>query len=68
VADIEGEGVSDSGSCVKSDRRNGQMSMRMNRNLQLAVVGSSGHPQEETDTWDKGCTQESVRVSLTFGI
>jgi hypothetical protein len=42
----------------------GQKAMRMNGSLQLTGVGSGGHLQEETETWEKGDTQESMWVTL----
>ena len=39
------------------------MAMRMNENLQLMGWEGRGHLQDKTKTWDKGGTQESMRVS-----
>ena len=40
------------------------MDMKMNGNLQLTGVGSWQQLQDETETWDKGGTQESMGVTL----
>ena len=39
---------------VGRDRRDGQMAMRMNGNLQLTELGD----EDKTETWDKGGSQE----------
>jgi hypothetical protein len=46
------------------DRRDCQMTMRINRNLQLTEVVDRGHLHGMTETGDKGCTQKSMRVTL----
>ena len=47
------------------DRRDSQMVMKMNGNLQLKGVGRwEGHLQDETETWEKGGAQESMGVTL----
>ena len=58
------EGIGES-SGVGKNSRDIRMAMRMNGNLQLTGVGSWGHLQSETETWDKGGAQESMGVSLT---
>ena len=41
--------------------------MRMNGNLQLTGVKRwEGHLQDETETWDKGGTQESIGLTLAM--
>jgi hypothetical protein len=42
------------------------MAMRMNGNLQLMeeVCVWGGHLQDETETWGKGCIQESMGLTL----
>ena len=40
------------------------MTIRINGNLQPMGWEGRGHHQEETETWDKGGTQESIQVSL----
>ena len=48
-----------------SGQEDGWMAMRMNGNLQLMGGGlGRGHFQEETETCNRGGTQESVGVSL----
>jgi hypothetical protein len=52
-----GRAIGDSGSGAGKDRRDGQISMKMKRNLQLTVVRRSGrgeHFQDETETRDLG--------------
>ena len=42
------------------------MGLKMNGNLQLIGVRRlGGHLQEETETWDKGGTQESIGGDLS---
>ena len=57
------EGIGES-SGVGKNSRDIRMAMRMNGNLQLTGVGSWGHLQSETETWDKGGATESIEVSL----
>lgn len=46
-------------------QEDGWMAMRMNGNLQLMGGGlGRGHLQEEAEICNRGCTQESVEVSL----
>ena len=40
------------------------MAMKMNGNLQLTQVSRQNYLQDETESWDKGGTQESME--LTF--
>ena len=40
------------------------MTIRINGNLQPMGWEGRGHHQEETETWDKGGTQESMGVTL----
>ena len=43
------------------------MVMKMNGNLQLKGVGRwEGHLQDETETWEKGGAQESMRMTLAL--
>jgi len=44
---------------VGRGKRDGQMTMRMNGNLQLVGVGT-GHLEDFAETWDMGGAQESV--------
>jgi len=65
----EGEGMSskigDSGSGVGRNRRDGQMIMRINWNLQITGVGKrQEYLQNDTEIWDKGGIQELVEVTL----
>ena len=52
------------GSGVRKDRRNGQMTITMNGNLQLMGVRRWGHLQEDTEIQDKEGAQESMGVAL----
>jgi hypothetical protein len=40
------------------------MAMKMNGYLQRTGWGGGGHLQDETETWSKGFTQESMLVTL----
>ena len=41
------------------------MAMRMNGNLQLTGLGRWEHLQEETETWGKRGSQESIWVTVS---
>ena len=56
-----GRRMGGSGSGVGRDRRDGQMAMRINGNLE---VGRWGYLQDVTETCNKGRTQESIEVIL----
>lgn len=48
------------------DRRDDQMAIRMNRNVQLVgVVSWGGHFPDVTETFCKKSTQESMGLTLT---
>jgi hypothetical protein len=54
-----------SGSDVRKDRRDGQMVMRMNGNLQLTGVGvGRQHHQDVIETCNKGGTQQSMGLTV----
>ena len=59
----EGNGVS-SGSGVGKVRKDGYISMKINGKLQLMGLGRWVNLQDETETWDKEGTQESMGVTL----
>ena len=59
-------GMGGSGSGVGKDRQDGQMAMKMNGNLQQMGIRRWGHLQDETETWDKGGTEESMEVTLAM--
>lgn len=44
-----------------------QMAMNMNENMKLAGVENmgAGHLENETETWERGGTQESIGVTLS---
>ena len=44
--------------------QDGQMTMRMNLNLQLMEGGCVGHLQGKTGTWDREVAQESMGICL----
>ena len=46
------------------NRRDGEMTMKMNGNLQMNKNEEIGHLQDKTETWDKEGTQESMGVIL----
>ena len=47
------------------NRRDDQMTMRMNGNLQLVGVGRWGHLEDMPETCDRGGTQKINGVTLT---
>ena len=53
-----------SGSYVGKDRKDGQMTVKMNR--YLSGARRNGHLQDELETWDKGGTQEPMGVTLAM--
>lgn len=60
-----GRGMGGSELGVEKGRRDGQMAMRMNGNLQLVGV-RTGHLEDFPETWGRGGAQESVGMTLIF--
>lgn len=61
-----GIGIVVSGSGVGRHRGDGQIAMRMTRNLQLMGCESGGYLQDSTETWDKRGSHDSVEATSTM--